>query len=62
VVVLSVSSDNKPPGEVARVEVPTGGGYTPTVDFKRKGATIVYAAYSGDDWFLPAQAAWSYPF
>jgi hypothetical protein len=62
VVVLSVSSGTKPPREIARVEVPLGGGYTPTVDFKRKGATTVYASYSGDDWFLPAQAVWSYPF
>jgi hypothetical protein len=62
VVVLSVSSDNKAPREIARVEVPVGGGYTPTVDFKRKGATVVYASYAGDDWFLPAQAVWSHPF
>jgi hypothetical protein len=62
VVVLSVSSGTKPPREIARVEVPVGGGYTPTVDFKRKGATAVYASYAGDDWFLPAQTVWSYPF
>lgn len=61
-VALGVSSGSKPPREIARVEVPVGGGYTPTVDFKRKGATTVYAAYSRDDWFLPAQAAWSLPF
>ena len=62
VVVLSVSSGTKPPREIARVEVLVGGGYTPTVDFKRKGATAVYASYAGDDWFLPAQTVWSYPF
>ena len=62
VVVLSVSSGTKSPREIARVEVPVGGGYTPTLDFKRKGATTVYASYAGDDWFLPAEATWSYPF
>jgi hypothetical protein len=61
VVVLSVSSGSTPPRVIARVEVSVGGGYTPTVDFKRKGATAVDAAYAGDEWFLPANAVWTYP-
>jgi hypothetical protein len=34
-----------------------GGGYTPTVDFKRKGATAVYASYAGAEAVKPGETS-----
>jgi hypothetical protein len=61
VVVFSAGTDTKT-WEVTRVSVPEGGGYTPTITFKRQGATRVYASYAGDDYWLPAQSVWAYNF
>ncbi|PWU43467.1 hypothetical protein DLJ46_31430 [Micromonospora globispora] len=59
--VVTAASDSRT-WEVARFTLPEGGGYTPTISFKRQGATRVIASYAGDDWFLPAQAVATAPF
>ncbi len=47
--------------EVARFTFPQGSGTSPTISFKRQGATKVTASYAGDGYYLPAQSTLPVP-